>query len=81
MRFDPWRCPECGQAARGTQETTPGLALLMFDDEGQAEYEGETKMDWNNQTTDVDDRGQVTLECPDWHRWQATAADVPEWKQ
>ena len=81
MRFDPWKCPECGKPARGTHEMVPGLALLNFAPDGEAEYEGETKMYWDGQTTDTDDAGKVLLECPEGHQWPADITDVPEWKQ
>ena len=50
MRFDPWKCPECDQPATGTVEVIHGLALLLFDDEGDADYAGETKVLWDSQT-------------------------------
>ena len=75
MRFSPWKCPECGQAARGTSETITGLALLMFDDDGQAEYAGETELDWNSQVTRHDEAGNDLLECPAGHRWPAVRED------
>ena len=28
MRYDPWRCPQCGEEAKGTLETIPGIARL-----------------------------------------------------
>jgi hypothetical protein len=51
-------------------ESVPGLALLAFDDSGEAQYAGETAVAWDDQVPcrDVEDR--VTLECPDGHRWQ-----------
>jgi hypothetical protein len=75
MRFTPWKCPECGQPAEGTLESTPGLALLIFDEGANAEYEGETKMDWDHQATLRDEEGCVTLECKEGHRWPATRED------
>lgn len=81
MRMNPWKCPECGQAARGTVEVIRGLALLIFDEQGEADYEGETKVDWDSQTSLVDARGLVTLECPRGHQWPATTDNVPDWKQ
>jgi hypothetical protein len=54
----------------------PGLALLIFDENGAAEYEGETKIAWNDQVTCRDDEGRVTLECPAGHRWRAQLTDV-----
>lgn len=75
MMFDVPRCPVCGELASGTLETVPGLALLCFDENGEAAYVGETKIAWNDQVTCHDREGQVTLECPDGHRWQARRAD------
>ena len=81
MRFNPWKCPECDQTATGTVELIRGLALLMFDEQGDADYEGETKVDWDSQTSLLDARDQVTLECPNGHQWQAIADNVQDWKQ
>ncbi len=71
MRFTPWNCPNCGEPAKGTVETFFGLALLIFDDDGHAEYAGQTEIDWNNQTTLKDDAGRALLECHTGHRWPA----------
>ena len=80
MRLNPWKCPECGEAARGTVEVIRGLALLVFDEQSNAEYEGETKIDWDSQVSLADTGGRVTLECPQGHQWRATAENVPDWK-
>ena len=71
MKFKPARCPECGELAKGTAETVPGIALLDFDDDGNADYSGETKVLWDSQETVCDEDGRVTLVCPDGHDWQA----------
>ena len=42
---------------------------------------GETKVQWESQHSLLDVRGQVTLECPNGHQWQATADNVADWKQ
>jgi hypothetical protein len=57
------------------------LALLVFDEQGNADYEGETKVDWDSQVSLVDARGRITLECPSGHQWPATAENVPNWKE
>ena len=75
MRLTPWKCPRCGQPAAGTLETIPGLALLMFDDDGQAEYSGETRVLWNGQETDWDEFGRAILECSNGHAWPAEHED------
>ena len=81
MQFSPWKCPECDQAATGTVELIRGLALLIFNEQGNADYEGETKVDWDRQTSQLDACGRVTLECPNGHQWQAAADNVSDWKQ
>jgi len=53
----------------------PGLALLTFDAEGHAEYDGETEVDWNNQATQRDEAGNDLLECPAGHQWSAERED------
>ncbi|MHC4405167.1 MAG: hypothetical protein ACYTG0_36440 [Planctomycetota bacterium] len=86
MRFKPWKCPECGQQAKGTLETIPGIALLLFDEDGNAQYAGETAICWDGQATVCDEYGRVTLDCPDGHAWlamindtdDATAASTPQ---
>ena len=75
MEFDVPRCPVCGELARGSLEQVPGLALLLFDEHGKAEYEGETTMFWDDQNTVHDENGRVTLECPAGHRWAARQID------
>jgi len=75
MTFDmPW-CTVCGQLARGMLEIVPGLALLNFDNAGRAEYEGETKIAWDDQLPCRDRQGRLTLQCPDGHQWQAQLLD------
>ena len=81
MRFDPWKCPECDEAAAGTVEVIPGLALLSFDEQGNADYEGETKVAWDGQTSVLDAGGRVTLECPHGHQWQSAVDNLPGCKQ
>jgi len=57
-------CPRegCGGQPAGTRETIPGCALITFDDEGNAEYEGTTKVYWDGQTSDTID-GRLILIC------------------
>jgi hypothetical protein len=78
MRFDPWKCPTCGQPAKGVREMIPGLTRLLFDEEGDAEYDGGVDLCWDGQTELRDAQGRVTLECSEGHQWQAaTSEDVP----
>ena len=78
MRFNPWKCPECSQPAAGTVEIIHGLALLLFDERGDADYAGETKVSWDSQTSLLDARGRITLKCRNGHQWQAIADNVPD---
>lgn len=71
MRFDPRKCPTCSQPARGTLDVIPGLALLLFDEEGNAEYLGQTDVNWDGQETIRDEHGRVRLMCPGGHEWSA----------
>jgi hypothetical protein len=75
MLFDPYKCPECGEPARGVLETVSGLALLDIDEDGSAEYAGETKMYWDSQVMDLTDDNMATLGCPRGHQWQAKLVD------
>jgi len=83
MRLDPWKCPECDQPAKGTLETIPGIALLLFDEDGNAEYFGQTDVCWDGQTTVRDDRDRVRLICADGHEWLASINETnpqPIWR-
>ncbi len=63
------RCPRCGQQARGTVETVPGIARLSFAADGTAEYDGETELYWDGQETVHNPAGQVLLQCPEGYEW------------
>jgi len=71
MRFDSPQCPQCGQLAKGVLETIPGLARLLFDEDGGAEYAGSTDVCWDGQEAIRDEQGRVRLICPDGHQWLA----------
>lgn len=76
MRFVPNCCPECKAPPESIREVLYGEALLLEpDDDGETDYEGETKVDWNSQTTDCDAEGNVQLTCPNGHVWEAVFAD------
>ena len=76
MRLDPWKCPECDQPAKGTLETIPGIALLLFDEDGSAEYFGQTDVCWDGQVTIRAGDGRVTLICADGHEWLASVDET-----
>jgi len=69
MKFETPLCPQCGEAARGTLETVPGVALVDMEKDGEAAYTGETKIFWDDQTTQETD-GKAWLICPQGHAWQ-----------
>ena len=71
MRFDLWKCPECGQPAKGMLEMVPGLTRLLFDGEGDAEYAGGVDLCWDGQTAVCDEQDRATLECVEGHLWSA----------
>ena len=75
MRLNPSKCPQCGQQAKGTLETIPGVARLLFDEDGRAEYTGSTDVCWDGQETVLDESGRATLVCPDGHDWPAVMDD------
>jgi len=75
MKFDVPCCSVCGEAATGTLESVPGLALLVFDQQGLAEYAGETRWDWNSQATLRDGLGRAMLECCHGHQWPSHMDD------
>ena len=71
MRFDPWKCPQCDKPAEGMLEMVLGIAGLMLDTEGSAEYDGGTDVRWDSQTPVRNQEGRVTLECQEGHQWSA----------
>jgi hypothetical protein len=75
MNFAIPDCPTCGAIAKGTIETIPGLALLTFDADGDAEYFGETEVCWNGQEAKITGDA-FTLACAEGHEWQSPLGDA-----
>ena len=71
MRFIPDRCPECGEEIEGAVETLVGVAILQAIGSGNYEYEGTTKLWWDEQKTVHDKQGRVLLVCVNSHEWYA----------
>lgn len=71
MKFGTPKCPTCGELASSTLERILGSAELTFDDDGIAEYTGDTRISWDTQETVEDSEGCVTLACDDGHEWQS----------
>jgi hypothetical protein len=90
MRFDPDRCPECGEMPRGTLETLSGVAEFetqdgvrtdsKYHDDPQRDatggfgYSGNTEIFWDSQMTDDVD-GRPLLVCWNGHDWPAKRLD------
>lgn len=69
MKLAQPRCSICGELAVATMETVDGEALLTVDDDGNAEYTGQTDIDWNSQRTKRDKFHNAYVVCPDGHEW------------
>lgn len=64
MKFKRLNCPKCGKPAEGTIEELMGVALISEPDEnGAVEWEGETKIWWDEQKTKRTPSGKVYLFC------------------
>ncbi len=75
MKFDPWKCPACDVPAKGTVEHVEVVAGLIFDEEGNADYTGDTAVDYDNQSSITDELGRVKLECRCGTTWFAEQLD------
>lgn len=69
MKITTPHCPVCGELAVATIETLPGRALLNLEEDGTAEYAGETEIDWNGQKSVRDKDGNRILCCDNGHEW------------
>ena len=69
MRFTQPNNPKTGKAAIGTCDMIPGIALVQFNEDGSADYVGETKVDWDGQRTITDKSGRVQLIDQDGSTW------------
>lgn len=64
MKLDPPTCPN-GHPWDALVETIPyNLAGIGYDEkDGTFEYSGDTEVNWDGQTTDVDGKGRVRVHC------------------
>lgn len=64
-------CPTCNKPAVGTVETLPGIARFIEEAAPNLEmdYDGTTEVDWNGQTTNEDEEGNLQVSCEDGHFW------------
>lgn len=79
MKLSIWKCPKCGEPAIGTCDLVPGVALFsVIDAEGNTEYFGETKVDWDKQEPLQHPTGGTIVTCANGHEWptEILASDV-----
>ena len=76
MIFEIPQCPECGEDITGTLENVPGTALIFRNEDGEYEYEGETKMFWDGLETIEDEAVRVPAVCAAGHEWQTKMEDA-----
>jgi len=79
MRFDPIRCPECGELANAVLDEIRYCRAFITEPDvsGEVEYEGETDVNYDGQESmreDGKDFGRILLTCPDGHDWPAVAS-------
>jgi hypothetical protein len=76
MRFDPIRCPECGELANAVMEEIRYCRALISEPgpDGEVEYSGGTDVNWDGQAPMREDGGRILLTCPDGHDWLAVAS-------
>ena len=71
MKFDPCKCPECGEPATHIlEEYVAKTGLLKPDEQGEIEFAGGTDIDYESGTLFEDDEGYV-LFCCNHHHWHA----------
>jgi hypothetical protein len=76
MRFDPSRCPECGELATGILEEIPNCVAELSPPqapEDEFEYAGSTEVNWDGQMPMRDAAYGVTLTDGS-HEWSAVAS-------
>ncbi len=71
MKIHRPKCPQCGEPPRGTVETVSGCALLNEYPEGSGfyDYDGETKIWWDEQKTITSPNGRARMICYSGHEW------------
>lgn len=79
MKFHPMHCPQCGEPARGTLDSIPGVAEFTEPAaSGEVEYCGSTDVWWDEQKTERDVQGHFHLICHEGHDWWARGVAVPD---
>jgi len=77
LKFSVPKCPECGGIAVGVKDLIPGLAGIVFEEDGEtAEYSGGTDMWWDDQYTPEDENGEVQLRCDEDHWWDSKMEEI-----
>lgn len=82
MRFEPIRCPACGEYAIGTVDMVPCCAEFDIDEAtGEVEWSGHTEVYWDGQQTSLGGCGRMLLQCRAGHEWEAADyEDETEWR-
>lgn len=81
MRLSVPICPECGSPAVGTCDLIPATALFdqpVTSTDVDVEYLGESKVDWDNQYTLVNDHCMFAVCCENGHMWNSKITDEKE---
>lgn len=73
-------CPECHTHAVGTRDTIQATAYFEYaDEEGDedaadevVEYKGESELDWDSQTPNMNEEGAIEVTCDNSHTWFTT---------
>lgn len=69
MKLKHPHCPICKGLANATLEVVEGFALMTVEESGEADYFGETEVDWESQRTKTVGNSVVTLRCDEAHQW------------
>jgi hypothetical protein len=69
MELERPKCPECDAPPYGTIDMLYAVSILVEDDDGEGfSHLGESKVDWDSQTT-VEEDGKKLFICPNDHQW------------
>jgi hypothetical protein len=77
VKIIPSQCPECGEYLIGFCDMIPGTCLLDHECEDEFEYNGETKLHYDDQYTEGKD-GKLLVICDLGHQWPVNVEDGNE---
>lgn len=75
MKLVTPNCPHCKVPAVKSHETIPGAAGISIEPDGSFDFTGGTDVWWDDQTTNVDAKGRMTLECDCGRTWKSAVLD------